>query len=76
MQRSIEGEVAWVTGAGSGIGAAAAVGACRVGAKLVLSGRRVDALEETAAAIRDGGGEAIVAPADMSVSQDVDQVAR
>jgi NADP-dependent 3-hydroxy acid dehydrogenase YdfG len=75
MQRSIEGEVAWVTGAGSGIGAAAAVALAASGAKLVLSGRRVDALEETAAAIRDGGGEAIVAPADMSVSQDVDQVA-
>ncbi len=75
MQRSIEGEVAWVTGAGSGIGAAAALALAGCGAKLVLSGRRVEALEETAAAIRNGGGEAIVAPADMSLSQDVEGVA-
>jgi NADP-dependent 3-hydroxy acid dehydrogenase YdfG len=75
MQRSIEGEVAWVTGAGSGIGAAAASALAGCGAKLVLSGRRVEALDEMAAAIRNGGGEAIVAPADMSLSLDVEQVA-
>ena len=75
MQRSIEGEVAWVTGAGSGIGAAAAVALAGAGAKLILSGRRVSALEETAAAIRAAGGEAIVAPADMSRSEAVESVA-
>ena len=76
MQRSIDGEVAWVTGAGSGIGAAGAIALAQAGARLVLSGRRVEALEETAAAIRQGGGEALVAPADMSVAADVDAVAR
>ncbi len=75
MQRSIEGEVAWVTGAGSGIGAAAAVALAGAGATLVLSGRRVSALEETAAAIRAAGSEAVVAPADMSSSADVESVA-
>ena len=75
MQRSIKGEVAWVTGAGSGIGAAAAVALAREGARLVLSGRRAEALEETAAAIREVGGEAVVAPADMGISADVDRVA-
>jgi NADP-dependent 3-hydroxy acid dehydrogenase YdfG len=75
MQRSIEGEVAWVTGAGSGIGAAAAVALAGAGAKLVLSGRRAEALEETAAAIRTAGGEATIAPADMSRPEDVEQVA-
>lgn len=75
MQRSIEGEVAWVTGAGSGIGAAAATSLASAGAKLVLSGRRPEALEETAAAIRQSGGEAFVAAADMSRSEDVERVA-
>ena len=75
MQRSIEGEVAWVTGAGSGIGAAAALALAGAGAKLILSGRRVSALDETAAAIRAAGGEAVVAPADMSRSEEVESVA-
>ena len=75
MMRSIDGEVAWVTGAGSGIGAAAAVALAGAGARVVLSGRRADALEGTAAAVRGAGGEALVASADMSVAADVEAVA-
>ena len=41
-------KVAWVTGAGSGIGRAAAVALARDGFTTVVSGRRKDALEETA----------------------------
>jgi NADP-dependent 3-hydroxy acid dehydrogenase YdfG len=40
--------VAWVTGAGSGIGRAAAIALAREGFATVVSGRRRDALEETA----------------------------
>ena len=72
MLRSIEGQVAWVTGAGSGIGQAAAVALAKAGAALVLTGRRVDALEETAEAIRQAGGKATVAPADMSRAAEVE----
>ena len=75
MLRSIDGEVAWVTGAGSGIGEAAAVALAGAGARLVLSGRRADALEATADTIRAAGGEALVAPADMSVAAEVEAVA-
>jgi NADP-dependent 3-hydroxy acid dehydrogenase YdfG len=71
MQRSISGEVAWVTGAGSGIGQAAAVALAGAGASLVLSGRRPEPLEETAATIKRNGGAALVAPADVSKSADI-----
>jgi NAD(P)-dependent dehydrogenase (short-subunit alcohol dehydrogenase family) len=66
MNTAIDGKVAWVTGAGSGIGQAAAIALGKAGARLILSGRRAAPLEETAAAIRDAGGTALVAPADMA----------
>lgn len=75
MLRDIRGEVAWVTGAGSGIGQGGAVALARAGATLILSGRRKAALEETAALVREAGGEALVAPADMSVAAEVESVA-
>jgi NADP-dependent 3-hydroxy acid dehydrogenase YdfG len=71
MLRDIEGQVAWVTGAGSGIGEAAAVALAEAGVRLALTGRGREALERTAERVREAGGEALVAPADMSVSDDV-----
>ena len=64
--RSIAGKVAWVTGAGSGIGRAGALALAEDGAELVLSGRREPPLEETAAAIREAGGQAMVEPLDVA----------
>jgi NADP-dependent 3-hydroxy acid dehydrogenase YdfG len=55
MQRSIAGEVAWVTGGGTGIGQAGAVRLAGAGAKIVLTGRRRAPLDETAKMIRDKG---------------------
>lgn len=71
MMRDIAGQVAWVTGAGSGIGQAAAVSLAEAGMRLALTGRGRDALERTAELVRAAGGEALVAPADMSVADDV-----
>jgi NADP-dependent 3-hydroxy acid dehydrogenase YdfG len=76
MQRSIAGEVAWVTGGGTGIGQAGAVRLAAAGAKIVLTGRRREPLDETAKMIRDKGGEAIVAPADMGKRDEVEAVAK
>ncbi len=59
---SLEGKIVWVTGAGSGIGRATAVAFARAGARVALTGRRVEALTETAAAI---GGSPAVVPADL-----------
>lgn len=63
--QSLEGKVAWVTGAGSGIGQAAAAALAGDGATVVISGRRAEALEETAAAVATAGGEAVAAPLDV-----------
>ena len=54
--QSIEGKIAWVTGAGTGIGRAGAIALAEAGAKVVLSGRRVAQLEAVASRIVDAGG--------------------
>ena len=58
--------VAWITGAGSGIGAACARAFARTGALVVLSGRRREALEQVAAEIAAQGGQAVVCEGDMA----------
>jgi NADP-dependent 3-hydroxy acid dehydrogenase YdfG len=58
----------WVTGAGSGMGRAAAILAARAGWNVALSGRREAALQKTAAEIEDAGGHAIVVPLDVQDS--------
>lgn len=57
--------VIWVTGAGSGMGRAAALAAARSGRVVALSGRRAERLEEVAAAIAGAGGRASVVPGDV-----------
>jgi NAD(P)-dependent dehydrogenase (short-subunit alcohol dehydrogenase family) len=54
-----------LTGAGSGIGQAAAVALAAAGFRLVLVGRRAEALRATAAAL-PAGAEAIIHPADLT----------
>ncbi len=50
----LEGKVAIVSGAGSGIGRATALEFARLGAKVVVCGRRIEPLEETAAMCAPG----------------------
>ncbi|WP_022882909.1 SDR family oxidoreductase [Gryllotalpicola ginsengisoli] len=57
-----ERKVVWVTGAGSGMGRAAAVSAARAGWRIALTGRREQALIETAGSA--GGG--LVLPGDVT----------
>jgi NADP-dependent 3-hydroxy acid dehydrogenase YdfG len=71
----LAGKVAWVTGAGSGIGEAAALRLAEAGAAVVLTGRRREPLEATAAAIVAKGGAATVAPADVQNAVEVRAVA-
>jgi 2-dehydro-3-deoxy-D-gluconate 5-dehydrogenase len=63
---SLEGNVAIVTGAGGGIGKAAAVALAEAGADLALVGRNVEKLDATAAAVKEAGRRALVVEADVT----------
>ncbi len=66
------GQVAVVTGAGRGIGAAIAQKLAYMGATTVLLGRTQTALDETATAIREKGGRTEVIPCDVTVLHQVE----
>jgi NADP-dependent 3-hydroxy acid dehydrogenase YdfG len=73
--QNLRGKVAWVTGAGTGIGEAAALALAREGAAVVLTGRRKEPLESVAARIAEEGGKAHVRPADVANAAAVQRVA-
>ncbi len=73
---SLTGKVAWVTGAGSGIGQAAAVALAKEGATVVLTGRRKEPLQETAATIKAAGGKADIKPGDLMKAAAVTKIAK
>ncbi|MDB5914574.1 MAG: short-chain dehydrogenase/reductase, partial [Ramlibacter sp.] len=66
----LKDKVAIVTGAGSGIGRAIALAYARAGAKVVVSDTNPVSGEETVALVRQAGGSALFAAADVSVAPD------
>ncbi|HYZ23016.1 MAG TPA: SDR family NAD(P)-dependent oxidoreductase [Rhodopila sp.] len=72
----LTGKIAWITGAGTGIGEAAALALGDAGASVVLTGRRPAPLEDVARRIneRHGAGRAHVQPADLTRAEQVDKV--
>lgn len=65
------GQVALVTGASRGIGAATAEALARCGAHVVLTARTVGALEEVEERIHAAGGTATIAPLDLAESDSI-----
>lgn len=70
------GRVALITGGGTGIGRATAIGLAATGASVIVCGRREQPLRETAALIEAGGGACLVVPADVREPEQVWEVVR
>lgn len=73
MDLKLDGKVALVTAASKGLGQASAVALAREGAHLAISARS-DAIEDTAAQIRDIGGEVLTIKADITQQADIDNM--
>lgn len=71
----LSGQVAVITGAGRGIGAAIARQLARLGATAVLCGRTKSTLDETARSIHDAGGKTEVIPCDVTVLHQLEYAA-
>ncbi len=72
----LENRVAFITGAGSGIGKGAALLLAKEGAKIGALGRSESSVNEIVAAIQQIGGEAIPLIADVSDSSQVEAAVR
>ncbi|MEM6495868.1 MAG: SDR family NAD(P)-dependent oxidoreductase [Pseudomonadota bacterium] len=68
---SYDGKIVWITGASSGIGEALARAFASEGASIVLSGRRVDALDQVASEIPT---EALVRPFEVTDYEQLDSI--
>lgn len=69
----LEGKVALITGAGSGIGAATARLMAAEGASVAVTGIPADGVQRVAAELRETGANALAIPTDVSISDQVEE---
>jgi NAD(P)-dependent dehydrogenase (short-subunit alcohol dehydrogenase family) len=74
-ERFLEGQLALVTGASRGIGAATAEALARAGAHVILTARTAGDLEEVEERIHQAGGGATIAPMDLTESDSIGRLA-
>ena len=72
----VEGKVALVTGAGSGIGRASALKFTREGARVVIADYNEEGGGETLQMVKEAGGEGLFVRADVSSKDDVEAMVR
>ncbi|MGH2811739.1 MAG: SDR family NAD(P)-dependent oxidoreductase [Actinomycetota bacterium] len=70
---SLEGKIAYVTGASRGIGKAIALALAEHGADVAVAARSVEALEQTAKEIEAFGRRAVVVPTDVTDAKQVEE---
>ena len=70
-----EGQLALVTGASRGIGAATALALAREGAHVVITARNADGLEKIEEQIHSAGGNATIAPLDLTDGDSIGRLA-
>ena len=76
MEKRLAGQVALVTGGGSGIGASSAIELAKEGARVAIVGRQPAPLDEIVSKIEAAGGEGLALPADVSNQEDLANVIR
>ena len=75
MTRPLQDQLALVTGASRGIGAATAIALGAMGAHVVLTARTAGGLEEIEEAIHAAGGSATIAPLDLTQTDSIARLA-
>lgn len=69
----LDGKVAFLTGAGRGVGVGIATALTKAGAAVGLMGRTRETLEQTAGLIADLGGTSVICVGDVGVKSDVER---
>jgi short-subunit dehydrogenase len=75
IEKALAGKLALVTGASRGIGAASAEALAAAGAHVILTARTVAGLEAVEERIHDAGGNATIAPLDLSDADGITRLA-
>ena len=73
---TLQGQTAFVTGGGTGIGRAVAIDLAAAGAKVIVCGRRMEPLEETVQAVKDAGGTASAVACDLTDAEAIEACAQ